>query len=433
MLWDAIENKGYKRVLAILPRRAGKDLTAFNLCVRECLRKPCVIYYIFPTYSQGKRVIWDSVTNSGQRIIDYIPDELIEVKNSQEMKIRFINGSLLQIVGSDNFDALRGTNPQGAVFSEYADQDPRAYLEVIRPILTVNKGWAVFLSTPKGKNHLWTLYQVALNSPDWFCLKLTVEDTRHISLDEIEKERADGLMSEDLIQQEYYTSFDRGVQGSYYTEYLNRMRLKGQISIVPYETGFKVNTCWDLGIRDSTTIIFFQVIGQTIRIIDCYENTQKGLDHYAQILQQKGYLYGKHIAPHDIKVRELSSGISRLTKARELGVSFTLTPDLPIEDGIEAVRSAFSKIWIDEKNCVPLIKALESYRKVYDSRRDVYTGPLHDWSSHWADAMRYLCISLPKMRDGLSAEDLERRYQEAMYGGSKAHLPSVFRDDLPQY
>lgn len=429
---DAIENKAYKRVLAILPRRAGKDITAFNLCIRACLRKTCVIYYIFPTYSQAKKVIWDSITNTGARILDYIPDEVVDTRNAQEMKIRFKNGSLLQLVGSDNYDSLMGTNPQGVVFSEYSLQDPRAY-QYIRPILTANNGWALFLSTPRGKNHLWELYQIAQNSPEWFCYRLTVEDTGHIPLYEIEKEKADGLMSDDLIQQEYYCSFTMGVEGAYYAKYLDMLRVKGQIGSVPWEPGFKVHTAWDLGVRDSTSIIFFQTIGQTVRIIDCYENSKQGLEHYVKVIEQKPYTYGKHIAPHDIKVREFGSGMSRIEKARQLGIPFTIAGHICLEDGIEAVRSTFSKIWIDDKACAPLIKALENYRQEWDARRKVYKNhPLHDWSSHWADAMRYLCISLPKTKDGLTPAELDRRYMEAMYG-SQGAMPSVFRDDLPPY
>lgn len=429
---DAIENKGYRRVLAILPRRAGKDVTAFNLCIRQCLRKVCVVYYIFPTYSQAKKVIWDSITNTGERILDFIPDELVESKNSQEMKIRFKNGSLLQLVGSDNFDTLMGTNPQGVVFSEYALQDPRAY-QYIRPILTANDGWALFISTPRGKNHLWELYQIALHSPDWFAYKLSVEDTGHIPLEEIDKERQEGLMSDDLIMQEYYCSFDMGVEGSYYGKYLDRMRVRGQIGIVPWEAGFKVHTSWDLGVRDSTTIIFFQVIGQTIRLIDCYENTKEGLEHYIKLLESKPYSYGKHIAPHDIKVKEWGSGITRLEKARQLGIIFSTANDVSIVDGIEAVRSAFSKIWIDETQCKDLLKALGNYRQEFDIKKKIYKShPLHDWSSHYADCMRYLCVSLPKTRDGLSAQELDQRYKEAMYGETST-MPSVFRDDLPGY
>lgn len=431
-LFDAIENKNYKRVLAILPRRAGKDVCGFNLMLRAALGVIGVYYYIFPTYSQAKKVIWDSMTNTGERFLDYIPQELIESRNSQEMKIKLTNGSLIQLVGSDNVDSLMGTNPRGCVFSEYALQDPRAY-QYIRPILTANQGWALFLSTPRGKNHLWELFQIAQQSPDWFCYKLTVEDTEHIPLFEIEKEKAEGIMSDDLIQQEYYTSFTMGVEGAYYAKYIDRMRVKGQIGMVPWESAFKVHTAWDLGVRDATSIIFFQTIGQTVRIIDCYEKNKEGLEHYIKVIQQKPYTYGKHIAPHDIKVKEFGSGMTRWEKAKHLGITFTIAPDISIEDGIESVRSSFSKIWMDEQACAPLLKAIENYRQEYDVRKKVYKShPLHDWSSNFADALRYLCISLPKTRDGLSPEELEKRYREAVYG-ENSNMPSVFRTDLPPY
>lgn len=429
---DAIENKGYKRVLAILPRRAGKDITAFNLCIRYCLRKVCVVYYVFPTYAHAKKVIWDSITTEGLRILEYIPKELIDRMNSQEMKIKFKNGSLFQLVGSNDFDGLMGTNPQGIVFSEYAQQDPRAY-QFLRPILLANHGWALFISTPRGKNHFWELYQIAQQNPDWFAMKLSVEDTNHIPLEEIEKERKEGLMSEDLIQQEYYCSFEMGVEGSYYCKYLDRMRVKGQIGIVPWESAFKVHVAIDIGVRDSTTLIFFQTIGQTVRIIDCYENSKVGLEHYVNVIRQKEYTYGKFIAPHDIKVREFGTGMTRLEKARQLGINFTVAPDLSVEDGIEAVRSTFSKVWIDDTKCATLLKALENYRQEYDFKKKVYKShPLHDNNSHFADAMRYLCITLPKTRDGLSPEELNKRYQEAILG-TNSNMPSIFRTDLPDY
>lgn len=431
-IMDAIVNKGYKRVIAIMPRRAGKDVTAFNLCIRECLRKVCVIYYIFPTFAQAKRVIWDSITNAGDRILDYVPKGVTESMNSQEMKIRFKNGSLLQLVGSDNFDALMGTNPQGVVFSEYALQDPRAY-QYIRPILTANDGWALFLTTPRGKNHAYELYQIALNSPEWFALKLTLDDTQHIPLKEIEKERAEGIMSEDLIQQEYYTSFTMGIEGAYYAKYIDKMRLDHRIGDVPWEIAFKVNTAWDIGVRDSTSIIFFQCVGTTVRIIDAYENSKEGLEHYVKVLESKPYSYGKHIGPHDIQVKEWGSGLTRLEKARQLGVKFTVAPDLSIVDGIEAVRTTLGKVWIDQGRCANLIRALENYRQEYDAKKRVYkTTPLHDIYSHFADSMRYLAISLPKTGDSLSARELDKRYQEAFLGPN-AGMPAVFRDDLPPY
>ena len=432
-LMDAIINKGYRRVVAIMPRRSGKDIVAWNICIRYALTRVGVYFYTLPTYAQGKKVIWDSITNDGKGFLDFIPPELVASTNSQEMKIKFTNGSIIQIVGSDNVDSLVGSNPRGVVFSEYALQDPRAY-QFIRPILTANDGWAIFVSTPRGKNHLWDMYQIARNNPDdWFAYKLSVEDTKHIPLSEIEKERIDGIMSEDLIQQEYFCSFDMGVEGSFYSKYLDKMRLKGQIGNVPYETGFKVHTAWDIGVRDSTTIIFFQQVGTTVRLIDCYENSKVGLEHYVKMLQEKGYIYGMHIAPHDIRVREFGTGMSRLEQAANMGIEFEVAPSLSIMDGIEAVRSAFSKIWIDQTKCAPLVKALENYRQEYDNKKKVYSSrPLHDWSSHFCDSIRYLAISLPKTQDGMSPGDVDRNYRKAMYG-EESNMPSIFRDDLPRY
>ncbi len=427
---EAFEKRGIKKIVCIMPRRAGKDVMAFNLTLRAALRKVGVYYYLFPTYAQGKKVIWTSITNSGETFISYIPEELIASTNSQDMTIKLVNGSMIQIVGSENIDSLVGTNPQGCVFSEYAIQSPLAY-QFLRPILTANGGWAMFLSTPRGKNHFWELYQIALQHPDWFAYKITLEDTNHVPLYEIERDLAEGIMSIDMVQQEYYTSFTMGVAGSYYAQYLDRMRLNNRIGQTPHETGFKVFTAWDIGVRDNTTIIFFQIIGQTIRIIDCYEKSKEGLEHYVKVLESKahenGYVYGKHIAPHDMRVQEFGSGITRLEKARQLGLNFTMSNEVSILDGIEAVRSAFSKIWIDEVKCKQLIKALENYRQEWDDRKRVYkTFPLHDWSSHFADAMRYLCVSLPKTRDGASGEDIDKRYREAMYG-SNSGLPEMFR------
>lgn len=423
-------DSGFKRVLAILPRRAGKDITALNYVIRKMWEEPGVYYYIFPTYSQAKKVIWDSITNEGKKILDYFPPELVTQLNAQEMKIRMKskNGkeSLFQLIGSDNYDTLMGTNPRGCIFSEYALQDPMAY-QYIRPILTANGGWALFISTPRGKNHLWQLAQLAEHSPDWFYIKLTVDDTKHIDLEEIEKERREGIMSEDMIQQEYYTSFEMGVEGAYYTYYIDRMKAQGRVGDVPWENGFKVHTAWDIGVRDQTSIIFFQCIGQTVRIIDCYENSKHGIEHYAEVLATKPYLYGTHIAPHDIRVKEWGSGITRFEKARQLGIKFTVADDLSIPDGIEAGRSLFSKLWINQPQCESLLNSLENYRQEYDHKKKIYKPrPLHDFSSHFADAYRYLAVSLPKTQDSLSPEALEKRYQEAMLG-SEANLPAPFQ------
>lgn len=427
----------HKKFLLIWPRRAGKDLCCFNLLVQWAAFNVGVYFYLLPTFSSARRIIWDSIiNNTGDKFIDFIPKELVEKTNSQEMKIKLKNGSLIQLLGSDTFDtSIVGTNPKGIIWSEYALSDNRSYA-LARPILAANQGFCILISTPRGKNHLYELYNIAQNFPEeWFVEKLTVEDTKHIPLDEIEKDRAEGLMSEDLIQQEYYTSFQFGVEGAYYAKYLDKLRLNNQIGTVPWEGGLRVNTAWDIGVRDSTSIIFYQVAGMTIRVIDYYENSKQGLEHYVNVVNSKSYTYSKHFGPHDLAVVEWGSGISRVEKARDLGLKFeiqdgkSVVPNVSIEDGIECVRSSFSKMWIDETNCKQLLRCLENYRQEFDVKKQIYKPqPLHNFASHGADAMRYLCLSLPKTRDGLSAKELDQRWQQSQFG-NQASMPRFFRDD----
>lgn len=428
-----IETKNNHNFIAngYVVHNSGKDCVCFNIMIRSALREIGVYFYIFPTYSQAKKVIWDSITNEGKRFLDFIPKDLVVSTNTQEMKIKLTNGSLIQLVGSDNIDGLVGTNPKGIVFSEYAMQSPEAY-KFLSPILAANNGWALFASTPRGKGYFWELYQLALKSPDWYCNLLTVEDTNHIPLSVIERERKEGILSEDMIQQEYYCSFSCGVSGSYYIKYIDKLRINGHIGNVEWQNAFPVHTAWDLGVRDSTAIIFFQHIGTSLHIIDYYEKAKEGLEHYAEYLQSKPYIFGKHIAPHDIRVREFGSGITRIEKARQLGINFTMSNQVSIEDGIEAVRSTLNRCYFDERNCLHLIKSLEKYRQEFDSKRKTYKHrPLHDSSSHAADAFRYLCVSLPKITDRQSTpEELEQRYQRSLIGNNQSHLPHIFRTDL---
>lgn len=430
-LIDAIENKGFKKVLAILPRRAGKDFTAFNLCIRQCLKKVCVVYYIFPTYSMAKKVIWESITNDGNRFLDYIPPQVIESTNSTNMQIRFKNGSLLQLIGSDNPQHIRGTNPYGVVFSEYALQHPSVYTEIVRPILRANDGWALFISTPRGKNHFYDMYQVASTSPEWFCYRLTVEDTGHISKHDIERERNDGLMSEDLVQQEYYVSFTLGIEGSYYSKYIDKMRLAGHIGDFPYESGYPVYTAWDIGVRDQTTILFFQIIGETVRVIDTYESNGKELAHYVKVLDQKGYTYAlenAHIVPHDMKNREFITAKTRWDVAKDLGLELIQATKAPsLEDGIECVRRSFGKLRIDDQKCAYFLKCIQDYRQEYDVINQIYKGkPLHNYASHWADSLRYMCLTLDRLKPGSGKGHTERvaehygqnQYKDSFFDGN---------------
>jgi phage terminase large subunit len=260
--------------------------------------------------------------------------------------------------------------------------------------LAENGGWALFIYTARGRNHGYDLLNVAKRNESWFQQVLSVEDTRAIPMSAIDDERAAG-MPEEMIQQEFFCSFDAPLVGSYYGNPMAKLLADGQITKVPYDPVLEVHTSWDLGIGDSTVILFFQMANNEIRLIDYYENQGEGLPHYIKTLREKEYVYGEHYAPHDIKVRDFSTGKSRLEVARELGVRFRVVANLRIEDGIEAVRSVLPRCYIDEDKCSHLIEALRQYRKDYDEKHLTFKDrPLHDWTSHPADAFRYMALGI---------------------------------------
>jgi hypothetical protein len=380
--------------------------------------------YFFPKSTLGRRILWDGATGTGKRFLDYIPNEIIESVNKQEMSIRLTNGSFIQIIGTDAIINV-GINPVGCVFSEFSLQSPDAW-NFTRPILRENGGWAVMNFTPRGKNHAYDLYEMASKDPDWFCQRLTIDDTYKedgthiITAEDIEKERAEG-MSEHLIQQEYYVCFDKGVEGAFYAKLLHQAEMEGRICPVPPDPHASVDTFWDIGVGDSTTIIFVQRCGQEIHIVDCYENHGEGLGHYVNIIQQKasmyGWSYGGHYAPHDIQVREFTQGArSRLIIAKELGIPFQIVPNIPIIDGIELTRGLFPRLWIDGGKCKRLVKALENYHKSYNEAMNVYSErPVHDWSSHWADAARYMAVQYSKSAQASRMTEAEALAMERKY------------------
>lgn len=432
-LWDTVEEQKSKRILYIASRRAGKDILFWNLSIRQCIKRVCLVFYVLPTYSQGRKAVFDAIAIDGTKFLDYLPKQLIDSINQAEMKVRFKNGSILQIIGGDTYDtSLVGTNPYAVILSEFALMPPDIF-SFIRPILAANGGWCAILGTPRGKNHLWQLWKVAQELPEWEIFVHKASEVQHIPTDVLFQERAQ--MDEGLYLQEYECSFDRGISGSFYGTHLDALKLRGQIGHVPWEPGLLTYTVWDIGVNDATTIIFFNVVGDgsVIRIIDCYSNNNLGLDHYVKILQDKPYTYSKHFAPHDIKVREWGGGaVTRYEKARQLGITFTLVDQIGIIDGIENVWTHFNKFWIDGEKCRSLINALENYRKEWDEVKQMYLPkPVKSWASHYADALRYLAVAIHKTKRGMSPEDFDRQKAAALYG-NQSDLPRFFRQD-PRY
>jgi hypothetical protein len=301
------------------------------------------------------------------------------------------------------------------VFDEYSQQPSNIFTEIIRPALSDHQGYGIWIGTPKGHNDFYRLYKgLDINKnpipefeKDWLTLFLPASTTGVLPREELADARK--TMTEDEYLQEYECSFEAAIKGAYYAKEIGIARKEGRITTVPYERSALVHTWWDLGIGDSTAIIFAQQVGREWRWIDYYEASGEGLGHYAKVLHDKGYTYGTHYGPHDIEVRELGSGKSRKEMAQTLGLNFEVAPKLSIEDGINALRMRFNQLWIDETKCARLIDALSLYRKEWDDARgDFKTKPTHDWTSHGSDAARYWAVT--EVKTGMGAVTLKPKW-----------------------
>ena len=283
-------DSGFKRLVAVWHRKSGKEITCWNAIIKKAQERVGNYWYIFPKLTQARKVLWEGINQNGMRFLDHVPKEILDGEpNSTTMFLRFKKGSTLQLIGSDTFDTSIGGNPLGVVFSEYSLTDPFVW-SYLRPILANNGGWAAFNFTPRGENHAYDLYKLAkADQKNWFCQLLTVNDTKVIAQDVLEQERREIIQlhgNDALYQQEYECNFSVPLAGAYYADQIMLAYTEGRITHVPYDERLMVDTWWDLGIDDSTTIWFTQSVGSELRLIDYYENQGKGLAHYAQSLQQ---------------------------------------------------------------------------------------------------------------------------------------------------
>ena len=380
--------------VAVCHRRFGKTVWAVNHLQRSALKlkKDRPRYaYIAPTYRQGKAIAWDYMAHYAA------PIPGVQV-NISELRVDYPNGGQVRIYGADNPDSLRGLYLDGAVLDEYGLHPPRVFTEVIRPALADRQGWACFLGTPAGKNQFYDIAELAKQEDGWFFADYRASQTGILPPSELTAARA--VMTPDEFAQEFECSFEASVKGSIYGELIAAARESGRVTTVPYDPALPVDTDWDLGVGDATAIWFSQSLRTgEIRLIDYYEATGEGLPHYLSVLQRKGYTYGQHWAPHDIQVREFTSGRSRFETAAGLGVHFRIVPQGALEDGIHAARMILPRCWFDAEHARAGLEALQHYRWDYNARiQEFKATPLHDWASHGADAFRGLSVrhALPK-------------------------------------
>ena len=379
--------------MIVAHRRAGKTVACVNELLRAALstdKGDGRYAYIAPLLSQSKDVAWLYL----QRFAGVVPGATF---NETELRVDLPNGSRIRLYGADNPDRLRGIYLDGVILDEYADMRPSLWGEVIRPLLADRRGWAVFIGTPKGHNAFYDTYRQARDDNDWLAMELRASVTGLIDSEELDAARRQ--MSEDSYQQEFECSFEAAIAGAYFGKEMRRAEEDGRICPVPYDPSAEVYTAWDLGIGDSTAIWFSQMVGREVRIIDYYENSGVGVEHYIRMLKDRDYNYAEHLLPHDADKSELGTGKSIREVMGEMGVRRTrVVPKLTVEEGIQQVRLLIPRVVFDAKRCASGIESLKQYRREWDDKlRTFKSRPLHDLHSHAADAFRYLAVGLRKV------------------------------------
>lgn len=391
VIHDAIDTHRFS--VFVCHRRFGKTVGALNHLQKaaiQCQRDRPRFAYIAPTYTQGKAIAWDYLKHYARPI----PGQAV---NESELRVDYPHGGQVRIYGADNPDSLRGLYLDGCVLDEYGLMQPGTFTEVIRPALSDREGWAAFMGTPNGKNQFYEVVQTAQRESDWFFGEYKASETGILPPEELAAARK--VMTADEYAQEYECSFDASVKGAVFAREIQQVREQGRLVRVPYDPALPVDTDWDLGVGDATAIWFSQTLySGEVRLIDYYEASGFGLPHYKQVLNEKtaahGYAYGLHWAPHDIQVRELGSGRSRLEAALGLGLNFQVSPKVEsLEDGIHAARMLLPRCWFDAEKTKRGVEALQHYHWDYNTRiHEFKATPVHDWASHGADAFRGLAF-----------------------------------------
>lgn len=391
-------------------RRAGKDELLLNAIGCRAMMRPASYGYMFPTTAHARRSMWNSVNphTGRRRILESFPSEMLaKPPNETEMRIEFINGSNLVFFGSDNYDGVVGAAFAGLASSEHALASPNAYA-FFSPMLLENKGFFWAISTPRGRNHFKSMVDYAAGSKKWFSQILPISITKAVNDDDLKEELEKFIHQYGidegtaLFNQEYMVDFNAAVLGAFFSHEMVAVRNEERIvdDLEPIDA--PVHRAWDLGMRDDTTIWFWQAVGSQVYILDVYSTSGVGIEHYAghidQLYQERGWKHGIDFVPHDAKVKELGTGRTRVEAMQSFGLNPRLAPNAGLMDGINAARQTLKRCVFHER-CDMGIQALELYRREYDEDKRVFrSSPLHDWTSHYADSFRYMSLSWREMK-----------------------------------
>lgn len=412
--WLETPSEG-KRTILIWHRRSGKDAVSLNYTALAASQKPATYWYLLPMQRQARRTIWDAVDPvTGRRRIDMaFPKKLRAKYHEQEMSIELTNGSMIHFLGSDNYDSLVGSPPYGVVYSEWALAKPASW-GYIRPILRQNGGWATFITTPRGRNHAYTMFEAAKKYPErWFAQRLTALETNVFTQEGLDEEYRDYINDfgiEDgsaLFAQEYLCSFESAIRGSYWGADVIRAEEDGRIldDLRPLR-GLPVHTVWDIGVDNATAIWFFQVTPNEVRWLNYYEQVGMSVEHFAEykwrIGEERGYSYEGSIdyVPHDSKQRSWTSSNAdgtarqRLEDMRACKLNPQLVPNHHRADGIYAAKKTIARSFFHGVHCKEGLECLRNYQREWDADNRIYAKtPLHNWATNGADAFRYGAIA----------------------------------------
>jgi hypothetical protein len=404
-LWTYLRSGVGKRAMAVWHRRAGKDDVLLHNTAIAAFERVGNYWHCLPEFLQGRKAIWTAINpHTGRRRIDEaFPIELRANTNDNEMFIRLLNGSTWQVIGSDRYDATVGAGVAGIVYSEWALANPSAWA-YHRPMLEENNGWAAFITTPRGRNHAFAMYNHAKQTGSWFAELLTAEDTGALTPEALAEALREyiALYGEDVgkaqFRQEYFCDWQAAILGAFYALEMAAVRNEGRIGAIEAVPGQPVHRAWDLGVKDDTSIWWYQVVGAQLFILDHYASSGVGVEHYVDQIekreQEHGWVRGTEYVPHDAKILEWGSGKTRVETLQKLGFHPQLVPLTSVQDGINAVRRTLPLCVFHPRTDESGISALEQYRREWDDEKKAFRAShVHDWTSHPADAFRYLSLS----------------------------------------
>lgn len=409
--------------VVVAHRRAGKTVACIYEAVIRALytpKKNARYAYIAPFFRQAKDVAWVYLKQATSGIAQ-------EVRES-ELRVILPNGAWITLYGADNPDALRGIYLDGVIVDEIADCRPSLWGEVLLPTLADRRGWAVFIGTVKGKNHFYDMWENAKNDPSWFSLLLKPEDTEVLSnedLQELQKQ-----MDEPQYAQEFLCDFTAAVKGTFYADQIQQLEAEGKITPRPlYDPDLPVQCAADLGYTDSTAFWFWQEAPDGLRIIDYYQAQGEPLNHYIDMLESKPYNYERVWLPHDARAKTLQTGRSTVEQILETGLPCSITPNLKVLDGINAVRKILPDCHFDLATTHEGVEALRAYKREFNELTKSFRDkPLHNWASDGSDAFRYLAIVCQRGRveekpqkkpDFTRKLTLDKLHEEREHGHSK--------------